>query len=173
MPPCGGQNTEAREVEAYVGLGSNMEDPVARVRSGIAALAALPATRVERCSSLYRSAPVGEQDQPDFVNAVCRLTTRLASKELMERLLAVERAQGRVRSGPPGGPRTLDLDLLLYDAQTCSTPELVLPHPRLHERAFVLRPLLEIDPDLVIPGRGRAAELLAGCRGQRIERLGS
>lgn len=162
---------DASAVEAYVGLGSNMDAPERNVRAAMDALAALPATCLERCSSLYRSAPVGYQAQPDFVNAVCRIMTRLPPDELMRRLLDIERAHGGARAGPVGGPRTLDLDLLLYGDWTSSAPELVVPHPRLHERRFVLRPLLEIAPDLVIPGRGWAADLLAGCRDQRVERL--
>lgn len=159
------------EVEAYVGLGSNMQEPQANVRAAMDLLAALPATRLERRSSLYRSAPIGYQPQPDFVNAVCRLRTRLPPSELMQRLLDIERAHGRTRAGPAGGPRTLDLDLLLYGRWTSSDPQLTVPHPRLHERAFVLLPLFEIAPELVIPGHGPVAELLRRCADQRVERL--
>lgn len=160
--------------EVYVGLGANLADPVAQVRAGMTALGRLPDTRLERCSSLYRSAPVGVTDQPDFINAVCRLRTRLAPEALMQRLFGIERDAGRERrGGEPGGPRTLDLDLLLYDQRALRTPELTLPHPRLHERAFVLYPLIELAPELVIPGHGRAADLLAACTGQRVERLES
>lgn len=168
-----GERRAAPAVEAYVGLGSNMDDPAGKVRGAMRALGTLPATRVERCSSLYRSAPIGHQTQPDFVNAVCRLTTQLGPNDLMRCLLDTERAYGRVRSGPAGGPRTLDLDLLLYGDWTSSAPELAVPHPRMHERAFVLLPLLEIAPGLVIPGQGRATDLLARCGNQRIERLAS
>jgi 2-amino-4-hydroxy-6-hydroxymethyldihydropteridine diphosphokinase len=161
---------------AYIALGSNLDDPVAQVRRGAALLGGLPSTDLEAGSSLYRTAPVGVGDQPDFINAVCRLRTALAPEALMRALLDVEAACGR-RRGVPGGPRTLDLDLLVYFpsdsavALTLNRPGLRLPHPRLHERAFVLYPLAEIAPDLAIPGRGPVADLLAGCAGQRIERL--
>lgn len=158
-------------VTAYIGLGSNLADPAAQVRAGLAALARLEETRVEACSSLYRTAPVGKREQPDFINAVCRVLTAQAPEALMRRLLEIERAHGRVRRGDPGGPRTLDLDLLLFGDRAMATAELTVPHPRLHERAFVLYPLQEIAPDLVIPGRGAVRELLAACAGQRVEKL--
>lgn len=158
---------------AYVGLGANLDDPVARVRAGMNALAALPATRLLRCSALYRTAPVGLQAQPDFVNAVCALETALEPRALVHALLDIERQHGRVRVGVKGGPRVLDLDLLLYGEITLAAPEATVPHPRLHERAFVLVPLVEIAPDLVVPGRGPVRELLAACAGQRVERLES
>ena len=155
---------------AYIGLGSNLADPVAQLRAGVSALARLEQTQVEVCSSFYRTAPVGRLEQPDFINAVCRVRTGQAPAMLMRNLLEVECRHGRVREGK-GGPRTLDLDLLLYGDQTIHTAELTVPHPRLHERAFVLYPLHEIEPDLVIPGRGVLRELLASCAGQRVERL--
>lgn len=157
-------------VRVYIGLGSNLADPVAQVRAGVAALARLEQTSVEACSSFYRSAPVGLQEQPDFVNAVCRVRTGQAPVTLMLNLLEIERRQGRVREGGKGGPRMLDLDLLLYGDQAIETAELTVPHPRLHERAFVLYPLHEIDPDLVIPGRGVLRGLLADCAGQPIQK---
>lgn len=158
-------------VRAYVGLGSNLADPPAQLRAAVAALGRLPQTQVAACSSFYRSAPVGLADQPDFINAACRLHTALAPEALLEALLAIERAHGRVRVGERGGPRTLDLDLLMYGTEIRHTDMLVLPHPRLHERAFVLAPLAEIEPDLVVPGRGSVAALLARCADQRVERL--
>jgi 2-amino-4-hydroxy-6-hydroxymethyldihydropteridine diphosphokinase len=158
-------------VLAYVGLGSNLSDPVGQLRSAVVALGRLPQTRVEACSSLYRSAPVGMAEQPDFVNAVCRLSTQLPSPSLMQAFLSIEQAHGRVRVSAHGGPRTLDLDLLLYGATYCNSPALRLPHPRLHLRAFVLAPLAELDPGLVIPGHGPVNELLAQCAGQRVSRL--
>jgi 2-amino-4-hydroxy-6-hydroxymethyldihydropteridine diphosphokinase len=157
-------------VRAFVALGSNLEDPVAQVRAGARRLAAVPGIHHVVCSSLYRTAPVGLVKQPDFINAVCELDTDLGARELMHALLAIERAQGR-RRDVPGGPRTLDLDLLFYGELVCDEPELTLPHPRLHERAFVLYPLAEIAPGLVIPGHGPVEGLLPGCRGQAIERL--
>jgi 2-amino-4-hydroxy-6-hydroxymethyldihydropteridine diphosphokinase len=157
-------------VRAFVALGSNLNDPAAQVRSAARALGRLPDTGLVRCSSLYRTAPVGITAQPDFINAVCEIETRLAAPALMEALLDIERAHGRQRERP-GGPRTLDLDLLLYGDETHHQPGLSVPHPRLHERAFVLYPLHEIAPALVIPGRGRIEDLLPGCAGQGIERL--
>ena len=157
-------------MRVYVALGSNLDDPVAQVRAGAQALGKLPGTQLICCSSLYRTAPVGVTEQPDFINAVCAADTDMPAGALMQSLLDIERAQGRQRA-IPGGPRTLDLDLLLYGELVCHEPGLTLPHPRLHERAFVLYPLSEIAPGLNIPGRGLVESLLAGCAGQAIERL--
>ena len=159
------------DARAYIGLGSNLDDPATQIRAGMMALARLAQTRVEACSSLYRSAPVGRQDQPDFVNAVCRVRTGLAPAALMHDLLEIESRHGRERRGEKGGPRTLDLDLLLYGAEAIHSVALTVPHPRLHERAFVLYPLSELEPDLVIPGHGPLRELLAGCAGQRVQKM--
>ena len=156
---------------AYIGLGSNLGDPAAHVRNAMQALRQLHGTRDVRCSSLYRSAPVGITEQPDFINAVCACATQLSAEALMEQLLGIERVHGRDRSGPRGGPRTLDLDLLLYGDHTSATAALSLPHPRLHERAFVLYPLAELDPALNIPGRGEVRALLRTCPPQRLEKL--
>ena len=155
---------------AFVALGGNLGDPQSTLRQGITALADLPQGRLVATSSLYRSAALGHADQPDFVNAVAQLSTELAPQPLLAALLAIEKRFGRERSFR-NAPRTLDLDLLLYDAQTIDEPDLVVPHPRMHERAFVLAPLLEIAPGCVIPGRGPAADWLARCRGQVIEKL--
>jgi 2-amino-4-hydroxy-6-hydroxymethyldihydropteridine diphosphokinase len=155
---------------AFIALGSNLGDPERKVRQGIAALAELPQTRLAAASSLYRSAPVGHADQPDFVNAVTQLSTGLAPQALLAALLAIEQRFGRERSFR-NAPRTLDLDLLLYDAQTIDEAGLVVPHPRMHERAFVLAPLVEIAPACVIPGRGPAADWLARCRDQTLTRI--
>jgi 2-amino-4-hydroxy-6-hydroxymethyldihydropteridine diphosphokinase len=159
------------DARAYIGLGSNLDEPATQIRAGMAALARLAETRVEACSSLYRSAPVGRQDQPDFVNAVCRVRTGLAPAALMHDLLEIESRHGRERRGEKGGPRTLDLDLLLYGHEAIHSAALTVPHPRLHERAFVLYPLSELEPDLVIPGHGSVRELLAGCAGQRVQKM--
>ena len=158
-------------VVVYVGLGSNLDDPVARVRAGVSALEQLPQTRLEACSSFYASAPVGIQAQPDFINAACRLQTALEPDTLMRGLMDIEQAHGRVRVGEKGGPRTLDLDLLLFGAQIIHSEALTVPHPRLHERAFVLYPLSELDPSLEIPGQGRASDLLARCADQIVRKL--
>lgn len=157
-------------MRAYVALGSNLDDPVAQVRAGARDLGKLSGTRLVRCSSLYRTAPVGVTGQPDFINAVCAVDTGLPAGTLLQALLDIERAHGRQRD-IPGGPRTLDLDLLLYGDLVRHEPGLTLPHPRLHERAFVLYPLSEIAPGLCIPGHGQVETLRAGCAGQAIERL--
>ncbi len=161
-------------IRAYVGLGGNLDDPVVYQRAAMAALGRLPDTTLVAASPFYRSAPVGLPagllDQPDFVNAVCALDTRVGARELMHAMLDIEKAHGRVRS-VPGGPRTLDLDLLLYGDRVCAEPGLTLPHPRLHERAFVLFPLCELAPDLIVPGRGRVADLAAALPPQRIQKM--
>ncbi|MEO7741938.1 MAG: 2-amino-4-hydroxy-6-hydroxymethyldihydropteridine diphosphokinase [Usitatibacter sp.] len=146
-------------VRAAIALGSNIEDPEAQVRRGFDELAQLPETWVTARSSLHRTAPVGYADQPDFINACALLETRLAPRALLEGLLAIEQRHGRVRS-IPNGPRTLDLDIILYGGATIDEPGLKVPHPRAHERAFVLDPLLEVWPDAVIPGKGSAVALV-------------
>ncbi|MDR0440219.1 MAG: 2-amino-4-hydroxy-6-hydroxymethyldihydropteridine diphosphokinase [Candidatus Accumulibacter sp.] len=155
---------------AFVALGANLVDPAAQVRGGIDALPGLPDSRLVRASSLYRSAPVGIRGQPDFVNAVAAVETKLPPRALLEALFAIEARFGRRRDFPRA-PRTLDLDLLLYDAETIDAPELTVPHPRMHLRAFVLVPLLEIAPGCRIPGRGDASAWLPAVRTQRIEKL--
>ncbi len=149
-------------VTAYIGLGSNLADPQARLRRAFAELAQLPQSQLLAQSSLYRSAPMGSQDQPDYLNAVAALETALSPLALLAGLQAVEAAHQRVR-GERWGPRTLDLDLLLYADQTIDLPTLTVPHPGLYERNFVLYPLAEIASGLVIPGLGVLGELLARC----------
>jgi 2-amino-4-hydroxy-6-hydroxymethyldihydropteridine diphosphokinase len=156
--------------QAYVGLGSNLEQPVRQVLAAFDQLDALPYTRLAARSSLYRSGPMGKLDQPDFVNAVARLDTGLSPAELMHALLLVEAQHGR-RRGEPNAPRTLDLDLLLYDDEVIGEPALTVPHPRMHERAFVLVPLAEINPGAIIPGRGQVASMLEGVADQRIHKV--
>jgi 2-amino-4-hydroxy-6-hydroxymethyldihydropteridine diphosphokinase len=157
-------------VTAAIALGSNLDDPEAHVRRGFADLAALADTRVTARSALYRTAPVGYADQPAFVNACARVETRLGARALLEGLLAIEQPHGRHREVPIG-PRTLDLDIVLYGDAVIDEPGLTVPHPRAHERAFVLAPLLDVWPDASIPGRGKAAEWLARTSGQQIERM--
>lgn len=157
-------------VTAVVALGSNLDDPESHVRRAFADLAALPDTWVSGRSSLYRTAPVGYAEQPPFVNACARLETRLAPRALLDALLAIERRHGRER-GIPNGPRTLDLDLILYGGATIEEPGLTVPHPRAHERAFVLAPLVDAWPEAAIPGKGRADELLARVGNAGVERL--
>src|SRR5512135_226985 len=147
---------------AFIGLGSNLEDPVAQVLHALDALGNLPQTRVVRRSSLYRSAPVGYLEQPDFINAVAQLETELAPRALLDALLALEHECGRTREFC-NAPRTLDLDVLLYDDLAHHEHGLTIPHPQMHLRAFVLQPLLEIAPECVIPGVGAAAEAAKRC----------
>ena len=157
-------------VTTYVGLGSNLEHPQQQVLTACEALRRLPRTQFLRRSSLYRTAPMGKTDQPDFVNAVAALSTGLAPGDLLKALLQIEAEQGRVRS-EPNAARTLDLDLLLVGELVIHEPGLDVPHPRLHERAFVLVPLAELDPNLNIPGHGVVADLLSQVSGQRVTRI--
>lgn len=155
---------------AYVALGANLGDPAATVLAAFAALANLPESRVVRSSSLYRTAPIGITEQPEFVNAVAELETTLAPETLLDALFDIEERFGRIRADK-NGPRTLDLDLLLYNDQLIELPRLTLPHPRLHLRAFVLQPLAEIAPDLAIPGRGSVSAWLPAVANQGIVKL--
>jgi 2-amino-4-hydroxy-6-hydroxymethyldihydropteridine diphosphokinase len=159
-------------LSAFVGLGANLGEPEAQVRRAIAALRGLPRTRLVATSSLYRSAPVGVGEQPDFINAVAKVETTLSARELLDELLAMEARFGRERPSP-GAPRTLDLDLLLYGDRIIAEPGLAVPHPRVHERAFVLMPLAEIAPDLSIPRKGSVKTLLAACGNQKVQRIGA
>ena len=155
---------------AYVGLGANIGDPDRHMKLAIEELKQLPETILVLTSGVYKSAPLGYADQPDFLNAVARLDTGLSAAQLLENLQEIERRQGRERSFA-NAPRTLDLDLLLYGDRTMNTPGLTLPHPRMHERAFVLQPLLELDSEISIPGKGKAGALLSACGSQKIERI--
>jgi len=155
---------------AYVGLGANIGDPGRQLNLAIDALKHLPDTSLVLASGVYKSAPLGYADQPDFLNAVAQLDTALSPEDLLDRLREIEIRHGRARSFA-NAPRTLDLDLLLYGDTIMDTPGLTLPHPRMHERGFVLKPLAEIAPQAVIPGRGGASELLAACRDQRVDRI--
>jgi 2-amino-4-hydroxy-6-hydroxymethyldihydropteridine diphosphokinase len=145
----------------FVGLGSNMGDRERALRSAIARLAAEAGVRLVAVSSFRETDPVGVLDQPRFLNAAAVLESRLAPRALLDRLLAIERGLGRVRGPERYGPRTIDLDLLLYGDRIIREPGLQVPHPRLHERMFVLEPLHELDPALVVPGRGRVEDILA------------
>jgi 2-amino-4-hydroxy-6-hydroxymethyldihydropteridine diphosphokinase len=157
-------------IAAYVGIGSNQGNARGHVLEAFDELAHLPDTYVTARSSLYRSAPVDAPAQPDYVNAVAALETELSPAQLLDSLQGIERRHGRERPYA-NAPRTLDLDLLTYGDLVLDSPMLTLPHPRMHARAFVLRPLLELDPRAEVPGRGRAADLLAACADQRAERL--
>ena len=155
---------------AYIGIGSNLEDPRAQVLRAFDELSHLPDTRVTARSSLYRTAPIGYAAQPDFINAVAALDTQLPAEALLHELQAVETRHHRARS-LPNAPRTLDLDLLLYGDARIDQPGLSVPHPRMHERAFVLQPLIEIAPQVQIPQRGAASRCLAASADQKIERI--
>lgn len=157
-------------VTAYIGLGANLNDPAAQIAQAFDELDRISGTRLVARSSLYASAPVGYLDQPDFINAVAQLDTTLAPRALLTALLEIEQRHGRER-GFRNAPRTLDLDLLLYGAAHFHEDHLSLPHPRLTERAFVLLPLTEIAPGLVIPGRGRASDWITSCAAQNVSRL--
>jgi 2-amino-4-hydroxy-6-hydroxymethyldihydropteridine diphosphokinase len=156
---------------AYIGLGSNLAHPRRQIATALQRLAQLPASRLVGVSRNYLTAPLGTPDpQPEYVNAVALLRTALAPRALLARLHALERRQRRQRGPhvPRNAARTLDLDLLLYGARRLRSRTLTLPHPRMHERAFVLRPLLDVDPAAVVPGHGLARARLRALRGQRV-----
>lgn len=160
----------APAVDTFIALGANLGDPIGQILRAVEELGRLPGTRLYTRSSLYRSRPVGGPAQPDYVNAVARLTTLLPPRELLRHCLAIEARHGRRRLST-NAPRTLDLDLLLYDGLIMNEPGLTLPHPRMHERGFVLQPLAEIAPDVIIPGRGDVRRLLAATDVSDLVRL--
>ena len=148
-------------VLAYVGLGSNLVSPLSQVRRAIAELAQLPASRLVAVSRIYQSRPMGPADQPDYINAVAAVETRLAPLELLDGLQAIEQAHQRKRGAERWGPRTLDLDLLLFGEQRIQNDRLTVPHAGIAERSFVLQPLLDIDAALRLPGGEPVQQLLA------------
>lgn len=155
---------------AYVGLGSNLGDKEANIKKALEMLNTSPGVRVKRAASLYRTAPVGYTGQDWFLNTVAEVETSLSPHELLSLLLAVEERLGRVRT-VRWGPRTVDLDLLLFGGEEINTPDLVVPHPRMGERAFVMVPLAELAPELTVPGRGKAVELAQALAGEQyVER---
>jgi 2-amino-4-hydroxy-6-hydroxymethyldihydropteridine diphosphokinase len=156
-------------MRAFIGLGANLGDAHGALDAAFVALAALPGTTLRAASSIYRSAPI-DSSGPDYLNAVIALDTTLSPHALLAELQRIERAHGRERPYR-NAPRTLDLDLLLHGDRRIDTPALTLPHPRMHERAFVLLPLAELAPAIAIPGRGTAVELLPTVSNQRIDRL--
>ena len=157
--------------EAYIALGSNLGDARGNVQGALDAIARLPGTKLLGHSSLYLTPPWGLLEQPPFINAVARIDTALSPHDLLDALLAIERAAGRVRAGERWGPRTLDLDVLHMDGVLLEDERLTLPHPRIHERAFVLVPLNDLAPNLVLPGQGRVADLLVTLDTAGLERL--
>ena len=149
---------------AYVGLGANLGDRPAMLRAALEQLAAEAGIAVVAVSAFRETDPVGIVDQPRFLNAAAAVETELSARELLDRLLGIERRLGRTREGRRFGPRTIDLDLLLYGEEQVDEPGLEVPHPRLHERLFALEPLADLDPELVVPGRGPLAEIVAGLQ---------
>ncbi|MFC0269179.1 2-amino-4-hydroxy-6-hydroxymethyldihydropteridine diphosphokinase [Kushneria aurantia] len=155
---------------AWIGLGSNLDDPRRQVETALEELDQLPLTRRTGASSCYASRPLGPQDQPDFINAVAELETGLSPLALLDQLQALEQRHRRVRDRH-WGPRTLDLDLLLYNDRQLKTPRLTLPHPQMHQRAFVLLPLREIAPEMILPDGRRLDALAATQRAEGLQRL--
>ncbi|MDP2904024.1 MAG: 2-amino-4-hydroxy-6-hydroxymethyldihydropteridine diphosphokinase [Methylovulum sp.] len=158
-------------VAAYIGLGSNLASPVTQIKAARNAIAAIAGIKELAFSSLYQSLPMGPQDQPDYVNAVMSIETSLSPTDLLCCLQRIEQAQGRIRRGERWGARTLDLDILIYSGQLIESPELTVPHNGIAERSFVLYPLYEIAPQLVIPGKGNIADLIANCPLAGLKRL--
>jgi len=155
-------------VTAYIGLGSNLGDKRKNIRRALELLGGVPGVRVRRVAPLYRTAPVGYTEQDWFINTVAEVETSLPPEELLRVCLDIENRLGRVRI-IRWGPRTVDLDLLLYGERAIDRPQLTVPHPRLHERAFVLVPLADLVPEMVVPGRGRVKGLLAGLPPEQRE----
>ncbi len=161
----------ADKVRAFIGLGSNLATPSQQITQARTAIAATNGIQELAFSSLYKSAPMGPQDQPDYVNAVMAIATDLSPLELLKILQRIEHEHGRVRNGERWGPRTLDLDLLLYGDQQIQVPDLTVPHVGIAEREFVLYPLYEIAPDLTVPGKGSLSDLVANCPLRGLQRL--
>jgi len=165
-------NTAGLWYPAYIGVGSNLEGPAAQVRNACDALAELPESRLVATSALYANPPMGPQDQPDYINAVAALLTRLAPHALLDVLKEVERIQGRVRSpGDRWGARIIDLDLLIYGSVNLADPGLTIPHPGISERNFVLFPLLDIAPSLIVTGQGSVAAMTQLVDGATIQKI--
>lgn len=160
-----------RLITAYLGLGSNLADPVNQIRQARVAISAISGVQETAMSSLYSSSPMGPADQPDYVNAVMSVETSLAPHDLLKWLQRIENHQGRVRIGERWGPRTLDLDILLFGDEIIRSADLIVPHIGIADRAFVLYPLAEIAPHISIPGRGLLQDLLARCAKEGLQRL--
>ena len=153
---------------AYIGVGSNLDGPECQVLNAMKAIDHLPNCEVTHTSRLYASEPIGYAHQPEYVNAVCSIKTSETPTDLLRQLLELEVRLGRVRVNQPNRPRSIDLDLLLYDTEVIDSDNLKLPHPRMHQRRFVLEPLLEISPHAIIPNRGKASTWLAQCANQHV-----
>ncbi|MFT6414522.1 MAG: 2-amino-4-hydroxy-6-hydroxymethyldihydropteridine diphosphokinase [Glaciecola sp.] len=150
-------------IEVYIGLGSNLAQPEKQIQAACCSLAKLPDSRLIKCSSLYQSLPMGPQDQPNYVNAVALITTTLSPETLLQQTQLIENQQGRIRKANRWGPRTLDLDMLLYGNQQIDNQYLTVPHSGMKQREFVLYPLLEIAPDLILPCGEKLADLVLSC----------
>jgi 2-amino-4-hydroxy-6-hydroxymethyldihydropteridine diphosphokinase len=158
-------------VRVYIGLGSNLDDPVAQVLEAVEELEMIPDSIHVGRSSLYRGKPMGPADQPDYVNAVVAMDTLLSPADFLKELVRIEDLQGRARDGEKWGPRIIDLDLLLYGKQKINTPNLTVPHPGMHERDFVIIPLAELAGDLTVPGQGRLTSLINKCENHSLKKL--
>jgi len=160
-----------KQVQVYIGMGSNQDKPLEQVRAALNALAHLAVDGDVEVSPLYQTKPVGPQDQPDFINAVAGFRTTLSATGLLHALFAIEKAQGRKRCGERWGPRTLDLDLLLYGDEIIDSSELNVPHPLIKDRAFVLAPLRDIAPGLFVPAQGYVSSLLECIKNPEVSRI--
>jgi len=158
-------------IRVYVGLGSNLEDPVAQVLEAVEELEMIPDSILVSRSSLYRGKPMGLADQPDYVNAVVAMDTLLSAENFLQELTRIEDLQGRARDGEKWGPRIIDLDLLMYGKQKINTPDLTVPHPGMHERDFVIIPLSELAGDVNVPGQGRLTALINKCENHSLRKL--
>ena len=158
-------------VRVYIGLGSNLEDPVRQILEAVEELDMIPDSIMVSRSSLYRGKPMGAADQPDYVNAVVAMDTLLSAENFLQELTRIEDLQGRVRDGEKWGPRIIDLDLLMYGKQKINTPDLTVPHPGMHERDFVIIPLSELAGDVNVPGQGRLTSLINNCENHSLKKL--
>ncbi len=158
-------------VRAYIGIGSNLDNPVAQVKDAFEEIGYLPDSIIFAKSSLYGCKPMGPSDQPDYVNAVAALDTLLSAEDLFRELVKIEDMQGRTRDGEKWGPRVLDLDLLLYGKKKISKKDLIVPHPGMHERDFVIIPLAEVAGNISIPGLGKLGGLLGQCENHSVKKL--
>ncbi|MFI3178334.1 MAG: 2-amino-4-hydroxy-6-hydroxymethyldihydropteridine diphosphokinase [Methylococcaceae bacterium] len=167
------QTSLSPPVIAYIGLGSNLVDPIVQIKSARIAVAAIEGVQELTFSGLYHSLPMGPQDQPDYVNAVMGVVTELSAMDLLRSLQHIENDQGRIRNGEHWGPRTLDLDMLTYGEQEIDEPDLIVPHKGMEERSFVLYPLFEIAPQLHVPNKGSIVDLIAKCPLSGLKRINS
>lgn len=164
-------DSRQRMVRVFIGLGSNLDEPISQIAAALKAIDSLPQSANLECSRLYRNPPMGPADQPDYINAVAGLDTSLKPTTLLDLLQQIELEQGRVRSGAHWGPRVIDLDILLYGNLRLDSKRLTLPHPGLCKRVFVLSPLFEIAPALVLPSGDRVADLVRGVDSASLQRI--